>query len=865
MLVVLALVGAALGLGPALAYQVNSAGWTGTTGTGGSGTTTLPSGLTLTVATAGLTTVSSLTADATGRGATSAMFTPSIPATTPTVLASVSANGCVRGTTCADRGSLTISFNRPVRNPVLHIAGIGGYASGALHARLTVGSSTPAGATLGAVSAGATNLVTTATTIDTVNYDNSASCSVLNPTNTTAFAGCGSVPVVGTVSSIRLDAVILAPGTGTISSGADAFTITASVPEDYGDAPVSYDAGAAPTHVTSDLTLGATVDAENQTVQNTGSAPSPNSVAAGTSANSPAGDGADEDSRSSPLPSVLTSRIGLTYSLTIPISGASQAGQVCGWIDFNRNGVFDNPSERACSAFAAGGTSVNPTWTIPTATTAGVTYLRLRASYNTTQAQSPTGFADSGEVEDYTLDIKPVVRVLKSAPVAGDTGLFNLQVAGTTFAANVGNGGDTGARTVFHTSANGAPDVTTATNIQSAAVSTTVGETAGTATSLANYTSTYSCVDGTGATVASGTGTSTAVTLPQSVTGASANGRAQSITCTLTNTARNATVTLVKSLVPTTDAGRFNLLVGPTTVATAVGNAGTGSASAAPFAAVTVSETGSGGTVLANYLSTLTCVDTGNGNAPVAVASNTGTSGSITPTAGQQVRCTFTNTLSAPALTVTKTTSTPTYAAVGDVLTYSIVVRNSGNVPLTSVSVNDPNAVLGACAPTVLPGALAAGASTTCTATHPVTQADLDAGSYVNSATASGSFGATTVTSPPSTATSTGTRNPLLTTTKTSSTASFSAVGQTISYSIAVANTGNQTLTGVTVSDPNAVLGLCSPVSLPGTLAPGQSTTCPATHTVTPLATAFATAPWSAARLSFAHEQLTTIAPLATA
>ncbi len=31
---------------------------------------------------------------------------------------------------------------------------------------------------------------------------------------------------------------------------------------------------------------------------------------------------------------------GATYSLTVPVSGLSKAATLCGWIDFNRNGVF---------------------------------------------------------------------------------------------------------------------------------------------------------------------------------------------------------------------------------------------------------------------------------------------------------------------------------------------------------------------------------------------------------------------------------------------------------------------------------------------------------------------------------------------
>ena len=98
--------------------------------------------------------------------------------------------------------------------------------------------------------------------------------------------------------------------------------------------------------------------------------------------------------------------------------------------------------------------------------------------------------------------------------------------------------------------------------------------------------------------------------------------------------ANNATITVTKALFPTTDTGTFNLLVGATTVASAVGNGGTGNTTVAANTAVTVSETGAGGTSLANYVTTYSC--TGG-------ISGSGTSVSITPTPGQAINCTFTN------------------------------------------------------------------------------------------------------------------------------------------------------------------------------------------------------------------------------
>ena len=118
----------------------------------------------------------------------------------------------------------------------------------------------------------------------------------------------------------------------------------------------------------------------------------------------------------------------------MPISGASAAGQVCGWVDFDRSNVFGNvASERACTAFASGATSVVLNWTGLTGLTTGTNYVRLRASYDTTGVQSPTGRLNSGEVEDYRLTITPaadlaISKTGTSTVVEGDTATYTLKV-----------------------------------------------------------------------------------------------------------------------------------------------------------------------------------------------------------------------------------------------------------------------------------------------------------------------------------------------------------------------------------------------------------------------------------------------------
>lgn len=184
--------------------------------------------------------------------------------------------------------------------------------------------------------------------------------------------------------------------------------------------------------------------------------------------------------------------------------------------------------------------------------------------------------------------------------------------------------------------------------------------------------------------------------------------------------------------------------------------------------------------------------------------------------------------------------------ALGQTVTYSLVVTNTGNVALTDVSVSDtqtsPAGALTS-GPTCPQSTLAAGASETCTATYTVTQADIDNGSINDSATATGMPPTgPAVGSVPSPATVAVTQSPALTVKKTSNLSMITTVGQVVTFTFAVTNTGNVTLNNVTVNDvENASSGLLSsPLTCPGatattgpSLAPGYSISCSATYTVT--------------------------------
>ncbi|MCB1247567.1 MAG: DUF11 domain-containing protein, partial [Acidimicrobiia bacterium] len=165
----------------------------------------------------------------------------------------------------------------------------------------------------------------------------------------------------------------------------------------------------------------------------------------------------------------------------------------------------------------------------------------------------------------------------------------------------------------------------------------------------------------------------------------------------------------------------------------------------------------------------------------------------------------------------------------GDAIEYSFVVTNTGNVTLTTVGVTDGSLGVSCPGDTLSPDA-----SMTCTATATIGQPDLEAGSVTNTATASGTSPASAVVDATSTEVVALDRVPSVAIAKTSPTSSFDSVGQTIDYDLVVSNTGNVTLEGLNVTDPNADSGsiVCSPAA-PFALSPGADATCTAQHTVT--------------------------------
>jgi len=261
----------------------------------------------------------------------------------------------------------------------------------------------------------------------------------------------------------------------------------------------------------------------------------------------------------------------------------------------------------------------------------------------------------------FSNSLNPLLTVKKKLTPSTDSGLFNLQIDGSTAGtgANVGDGGTTGAQSV-------------------SIGSHTVGETGGTNTTLSNYTSSISCSNG-----ASGSGTSLSVTL----------AAGDSVTCTITNTAPGGLV--IKKISEGAN-GTFSYVgsggVTPTSFSiTTTGESSTsnGTGSYPTSGSITLAE-GTGYSVTEN-----TPNSNHKGFAPVGTpscdqgsASNT----NITVVAGKTTTCTFTN---ATAFVVVKKTvsggAIPTGLSFPFSLYYGASASSAGTLlegPLNATSTN---------------------------------------------------------------------------------------------------------------------------------------------------------------------------------
>jgi uncharacterized repeat protein (TIGR01451 family) len=193
----------------------------------------------------------------------------------------------------------------------------------------------------------------------------------------------------------------------------------------------------------------------------------------------------------------------------------------------------------------------------------------------------------------------------------------------------------------------------------------------------------------------------------------------------------------------------------------------------------------------------------------------------------------------APAITLTKTVSPTSVNRVGQVLSYRLVAKNTGDVPLSTVRLTDELPGLGVLtcdAPESV--ALLPGGSRTCTATRAVTQDDLDFGAIPNIAEVSAEApgGDANDDTDDVTAIDDANVNAVQSSAlalKARWSVAKTRRGKRIGLTLTASNTGNVTVTRIRVSSGLKKLSKLSCTPKQGVvLAPGGSITCSGRYTV---------------------------------
>ncbi|MEV7122126.1 DUF7507 domain-containing protein, partial [Kitasatospora griseola] len=177
-------------------------------------------------------------------------------------------------------------------------------------------------------------------------------------------------------------------------------------------------------------------------------------------------------------------------------------------------------------------------------------------------------------------------------------------------------------------------------------------------------------------------------------------------------------------------------------------------------------------------------------------------------------------------LSIEKTADSVGPFHVGDTVTYTYTVTNTGTAPVHNLTVSDDHVASVTCDAT----ALNPGASTLCHGTYVVTAADVQAGHVTNTARANGTDPeGQEVQSPPIDATVPVAGEALLSIEKTADSVGPFHVGDTVTYTYTVTNTGTAPVHNLTVSDDHVASVTCDATALN----PGASTLCHGTYVVT--------------------------------
>ncbi|MFC3879252.1 gliding motility-associated C-terminal domain-containing protein, partial [Algoriphagus namhaensis] len=180
------------------------------------------------------------------------------------------------------------------------------------------------------------------------------------------------------------------------------------------------------------------------------------------------------------------------------------------------------------------------------------------------------------------------------------------------------------------------------------------------------------------------------------------------------------------------------------------------------------------------------------------------------------------NLILTPEIEIVKVADKQEVSAAGEVINYTLTVTNKGTAPLFNVVVEDPLTGLNQNIGLMLPNAVQVIESE-----YVTTQSDIDNGSIINVAKATGTFNQNEV-SDQDDAIVEAIQSPSISIDKVADVAEVNLAGQVITYTLTVTNDGNTTLNSVQVTDP-----LTGYDNLFGQLVPGQVAILETTYTVT--------------------------------
>ncbi|MFM7070270.1 MAG: GEVED domain-containing protein, partial [Planctomycetota bacterium] len=181
-----------------------------------------------------------------------------------------------------------------------------------------------------------------------------------------------------------------------LPSGETTFTVFLGNGVDYGDAPAPYpttSSTAASHSIASGFNLGAAVDAEPV-----------GQASAAANGDDIVGVPDDEDGVVFNAPVSIGGNVTLTVTAAkLGVAAGQFAGFLDAFIDYNRDGDWDDPSDRifASRALNVGANSI--AFNVPATASLGSTYARFR--FSSTGGLNATGAAADGEVEDYQVVI----------------------------------------------------------------------------------------------------------------------------------------------------------------------------------------------------------------------------------------------------------------------------------------------------------------------------------------------------------------------------------------------------------------------------------------------------------------------------